>query len=274
MLLLTQDSSSQASPCQSLNSITFPRDNGSQDTIRYENLHSNLEKGSITPSRDCAILFGLGQKGTSYGTNQELTTSLATGTSTVTDASSYSRSPNTSHSSTLNDYPFESEEECEEYLETYRSKMINFFPVVMIEHTVNVADLKEERPFLWLVTRAICNKNPVRQKALGLEIRRTLGEKILIDGAKSLDLLLGLLVFTAWGYFFLCNSPIMSSTIHLAISMASDLGLTRKGSSEPTGSMLHFSSQGCPRPPIGLQNPHRTMEERRAIVGLFLISSM
>ena len=276
MLLLNQGSSSQASPGQSLNSIDFRRDSESQNTVRYENVHSNPEKGSIPPSRDRALLYELGQKGTSYGSNRELATSLATRASTVTDASSYSRSPNASHSSTLYDYPFESEEECEEYLEIYRSKMINFFPAVIVEQTVKATELREERPFLWLVIKAICTKNSARQVALGLEVRRTLGEKILIEGAKSLDLLLGLLVFTAWGHYFLCKSPIVSSTIHLATSIASDLGLTRKVQSESvgSGSMLHFSSQGCPRPPIGIQNPHRTMEERRAILGLFLISSM
>jgi hypothetical protein len=96
----------------------------------------------------------------------------------------------------------------------------------------------------------------------------------LVEAEKSLDLLQGLLVYSAWSYYYICKNPIISTTIHMAISLASDLGLTKRVHLETLGAMLHFSAQGCPKAQNCVLNRQRTVEERRAIVGLFLISSV
>lgn len=172
------------------------------------------------------------------------------------------------------DYPLESELECEEYLETYRSQMVPYFPVVPVEPHITVADMREQRPFLWTVIRALCSKNFVRQRALCQEVRKTACKQIFLDGIKSLDLLLGLLVFTGWGHYWLCGKGIISSDILLATSIANDLGLTKPVPEESMGVMLNFTAQGCPKPPQSLFIRPRTMEERRAVIGLFLITSL
>ncbi|OBT70315.1 hypothetical protein VE03_00317 [Pseudogymnoascus sp. 23342-1-I1] len=161
--------------------------------------------------------------------------------------------------------------ELEEALETYRAKMAPFFPLVIIEKNVTARELMEERPFLSLVIRAICPKSTSKQAELGIEIRRVLGREMLIEGAKNIDLLLGLLVFSAWGHFYLYNKPIISTIIHLATSVAFDLGLTKPVPTEPALIMLAYNAQGCPK---SANSAIRTMEERRSIIGLFLISSV
>ena len=175
----------------------------------------------------------------------------------------------------LGNYPVESEEECEECLETYRTKMIPFFPVVVIRPTTTVREMREQRPFLWLVIRAICSKSSARQRALGLEVRKALGKAMLVENTKSLDLFLGILVFVSWGHYYLCKNPVVTAAIQLGMSLAADLGITRPARQDPIGVMLHYSSQGCPKPPCSRGvNPPRTMEDRRAGIGLFLISSV
>ncbi|KFY32522.1 hypothetical protein V493_00112 [Pseudogymnoascus sp. VKM F-4281 (FW-2241)] len=161
--------------------------------------------------------------------------------------------------------------ELEEALETYRTKMAPFFPLVIIDKNVTARELMEERPFLSLVIRAICPKSTSKQVELGIEVRRVLGREMLIEGAKNVDLLLGLLVFASWGHFYVYNKPIISTVVHLATSIAFDLGLTKPVPTEPAFIMLAYNAQGCPR---NVTAAVRTMEERRSIIGLFLISSV
>jgi hypothetical protein len=171
-------------------------------------------------------------------------------------------------------YPQETEDELAEYLETYRSKMVPFFPIVPIKPDVTVRSLAEDWPFLWLVIRSVCNKNSARQRALGQKVRATLAVQMLLEGTKSLDLLLGILVFASWGHFYIFKRPQLSTDIHLATSLAADLGLLKPLPQQPVGVMLNFGPSGCPRPPNHLPIGPRTMKERRAAVGLFLLSSM
>lgn len=161
--------------------------------------------------------------------------------------------------------------ELEMTLETYRTKMAPFFPLVIIDKNVTARELMEERPFLSLVIRAICPKSTARQAELGLEIRRVLGREMLIEGAKNMDLLSGLLIFSAWGHFYLYNKPIISTVIHLATSVAFDLALTKPVPTEPALIMLAYNAQGCPK---NATVAVRTMEERRSVIGLFLVSSV
>lgn len=161
--------------------------------------------------------------------------------------------------------------ELEETLETYRTKMAPFFPLVIIDKNVTARELMEERPFLSLVIRAICPKSTTKQAELGMEVRRVLAREMLIEGAKNIDLLIGLLVFASWGHFYLYNKPIISTVIHLATSVAFDLGLTKPVPTEPALIMLAYNAQGCPR---NVTAAVRTMEERRSVIGLFLISSV
>jgi hypothetical protein len=189
----------------------------------------------------------------------------------TTSSTDNSTLPDRLNSST--DYPLESEAELSEYLETYRTKMVPYFPIVCIGAEMTVEELRKERPFLYLVIRAICSKNLGRQTALVLQVKTVLGREMLLEGAKNMDLFLGVLVFAAWCYYYICNKPIISTVIQLGMSLAFDLGLMRPLPGEPVNMMLHCIAQGCLKPNNGI-NVVRTMEERRAAVGLFLVSSV
>lgn len=91
-----------------------------------------------------------------------------------------------------------------------------------------------------------------------------------------MDLLLGVLVLVAWCQYHLCKKPIVTASIQFGIGLAADLGLTRPVANTSDGMMLHYTAQGCPKAPHILkraQNP-RTMEERRTVIGYFLMSSI
>lgn len=174
----------------------------------------------------------------------------------------------------VNNFPLESDAELEEALETYRTKMVPNFPIVCIRPDVTVDEMRLQRPFLFLVIRAICSKNLRRQEALVVEVKKTLGREMLLEGTKTLDLFLGVLVFAGWCHYYICSKPIISTVIQLGMSLAFDLGLTKPLLGEHVDVMRHYIiAHGCPKRVSG---PNRTvtMEERRAVVGLYLVSSV
>ncbi|TAQ89078.1 hypothetical protein B7494_g2583 [Chlorociboria aeruginascens] len=178
-----------------------------------------------------------------------------------------------SESSTSIGYPLESDAELRCCLETYRSKMAPYLPMVCIRAEVTVEQLRQDRPFLFLVIRTITSKNLARQGALVLEVKKAMGRNMLLEATKSLDMLFGVLLFAAWCQYHICHKPIITTVLHLAMSLADDLGLSRPVPTEPINIMQHYSAQGCPKP-LNMSNHERTMEERRAIIGLWLITSV
>ena len=170
-------------------------------------------------------------------------------------------------------YPLESDRECSEYLEAFRSVITPMCPIVCLPLGLTVDEMKEQRPFLWLVIRAVCSKVSTRQKALGLEVRKEMGRLILVENSKTLDLLLGILVYVGWGQHFICKKSNVTADLHLGMAVAGDLGLTKPVYSDQV--MLNYNDQGCLKAPVGSASTKpRSMEERRALIGLFYLSSM
>jgi hypothetical protein len=66
------------------------------------------------------------------------------------------------------------------------------------------------------------------------------------------------------------RKPFLSVFTQLAQALVFDLGLNKPLPKDPD-TMLNFNSHGCPRP---LLSTVRTMEERRAVLSCFLVSSM
>lgn len=88
--------------------------------------------------------------------------------------------------------------EASEHLRTFRAHHLKFFPLVYIPATTTPQQLQQERPFLWLCIRAISTRSLEQQDELGRRIRETQCRQLLIEGERSIDLLLGLLAFLAW----------------------------------------------------------------------------
>lgn len=91
-----------------------------------------------------------------------------------------------------------SSEEAEERLKTFRPHMATYFPFIIVPESTTAQDLRLDRPFLWLCIMSVTSKSTVQLKALGREIKITMGREILVEGKNNIDLLLGMLVFVAW----------------------------------------------------------------------------
>ena len=91
-----------------------------------------------------------------------------------------------------------SHEEADDALLLFRSHMLAHYPIITIVRGVNASGLRAQSPFLWLCIMAVSLKSSLKQRSLGLEIRRTMAHRLIVEGERNIDLLQGLLVYSGW----------------------------------------------------------------------------
>lgn len=87
-------------------------------------------------------------------------------------------------------------------LQRFRNGNSSYFPFIAIPHTVSGDQLREERPFLYRCIYAIARldpsqQNPREQSNEGKAIIKEIAERMYVNGERSLELLLGILVYAA-----------------------------------------------------------------------------
>ena len=88
--------------------------------------------------------------------------------------------------------------QAEEYFHTFRTTMLQFFPVVSLNAADTSQKLKVERPFLWLCIMAVACNSTSQQVILGESVKAIVAREVICQSRKNTELLLGLLIFTAW----------------------------------------------------------------------------
>ena len=97
----------------------------------------------------------------------------------------------------------------------------------------------------------------------------------MLESTKSLDLLLGIVVFRGWRDHYLSQGPMhLATVILLGQTLAAGLGLLKPIPHGPFGTLLGYSRQQNLTSATGLLESPGTMEERRAVIGLFYVTSM
>ncbi|KAK8115246.1 hypothetical protein PG999_007315 [Apiospora kogelbergensis] len=132
------------------------------------------------------------------------------------------------------------------------------------------------RPFLLLCICAASSKSTDARAVLGERIKQTVADRLVVNshGIVNIDLLLGLLVFIAWGYDALLkvapNS--LSRFTHQAMLVVFELRLNRQPTDETN--MLSISSTHGEPSTIRVNERTHSLEERRAVLGCFYISAV
>ncbi|KAH6842671.1 hypothetical protein B0I37DRAFT_314639 [Chaetomium sp. MPI-CAGE-AT-0009] len=158
--------------------------------------------------------------------------------------------------------PFEAVED----LKTFRKYMLIFLPLVHLPATMTSETLKEVYPFLWFSIMTVTCKNVDRRLVMNEAAMKFLAQKMVVDHEKSLDLLLGLIVIIGWAHYYLKkDKPILSLMASLAQSLVFDLSLNKPPSES------YISS--CLRTPLHPPAKEKTLEERRAVLACFLVTS-
>lgn len=166
-------------------------------------------------------------------------------------------------------------DEAQILLGIFRTHMAPQFPFIVIPHHVTPAQLQEEKPFLYLTVMMVsCQAEVVRQMALSRLVREYISENMILGSRKSLDGLQGLIVCLAWYQFQLKIEFQLDlvNIIHLMLAMLIELGLNKSAvaheKSKPTIGYLR-------RAAMHRQGPvERTLDERRAFLGCFYLTTM
>jgi hypothetical protein len=163
--------------------------------------------------------------------------------------------------------------EAEECLEMFRRQKLKYFQFVHIPPSMTAAQLHEEKPLLWLIILAINAKSSSRQYALGSRFQSLIAQKVVKESLRSMDILLSLLGFLGWSTYFFGQRPFMAVYCHLTIAVLQDLGIDK-----PPGKPNDIHPMACIKQHgfVAKMPPSivRTMEERRALLACYLVSSM
>ncbi|KAJ2902847.1 hypothetical protein MKZ38_000041 [Zalerion maritima] len=92
-----------------------------------------------------------------------------------------------------------------------------------------------------------------------------LTEHMLVRASRSLDLLLGIIVFVGWYHKHCLMHAQLNNAVHLAFSLVADLGLNRNPQLAERTRLLNSH-------PVEPQS--RTLEERRCMLGVWYLSSI
>ncbi|KAK3395453.1 hypothetical protein B0T20DRAFT_35316 [Sordaria brevicollis] len=158
--------------------------------------------------------------------------------------------------------PLESDETI---LTIYQTHLSPLFPFVIIPVGTTVQELEQSRPFLFSAIRMVTTLTSMRSmRAQMYRLVRHVSEHMLLRSERSLDLLQGILVMIGWYQYHCLMHAQLNNLIHLAASLASDLGLNRDPKVQERISVMVLYPDD-PKP--------RTNEERRALLGLWYMAS-
>ncbi|RAL02599.1 transcription factor domain-containing protein [Aspergillus ibericus CBS 121593] len=169
----------------------------------------------------------------------------------------------------------DTEADADEVLHAFRTHRLQFLPLIYIPATMTARDLTQQSPFLWHCIAAVESKRAAFQAALCESIRKLAGRRLLVDCEKSLDLLQGVLVYLAWVTFH--SQPQKSSLCiyaQMAIGLVFELGLNKP---PPADQSMTVSNSNAVGHLPGLKasiSTRRTMDERRAVLSCFVLTSI
>ncbi|KAF1809130.1 hypothetical protein P152DRAFT_495064 [Eremomyces bilateralis CBS 781.70] len=164
-------------------------------------------------------------------------------------------------------------EDADALLRFYQSHMTAHFPFVVIPPNTTAAVLKERRPLLFKgIMMAASYRNVELQQAFGTEIREYIASTMFQRGERSFDHLQGLLIAIAWYHFHLGRSRQMTNFVHLALALTTDLEINKTGTAYDRHRAVVCGFNLFPDP--AERGDQRSLEERRALLGCFYVTSI
>ncbi|VUC26572.1 unnamed protein product [Clonostachys rosea] len=156
-------------------------------------------------------------------------------------------------------------------LNLYRDDMMPLFPFIILSPHTTPTELFHKKPVLFMTIIAVtCQHDVELQSRLCSLCRKEIAHRIWDQSEVSLDLLQAILVFIAWRHVHVHLGSKLSNLIHSAIALAVDLGIyhePRQAAKAQLGALdgsENFIGSG----------ELRTLEQRRAQLGLFWLSSV
>lgn len=89
-------------------------------------------------------------------------------------------------------------EDAEKRLGSFRTHNMRFIPFIHIPSHMTSQQLRVEKPFVWLTIMAVLTPAIDRRELVFAQITNIIHQKILVEVAPNMDMLLGLMVFITW----------------------------------------------------------------------------
>ncbi|KAK2804785.1 hypothetical protein FQN51_001427 [Onygenales sp. PD_10] len=158
-------------------------------------------------------------------------------------------------------------EKATKFFNDFRTLHLDYLPFLHIPPHVTWQQLRRERPFLWLCIMGISVKTVAEREPFHKRIRILVYEKVIADSSPDIDILLGIIAFVSWATY--SKHPCLSSFAHIITGIICDLGLNK----EPPKEVALWQPFNHPAEPNPQCAAERTMEERRAVLASFLVTS-
>jgi hypothetical protein len=75
---------------------------------------------------------------------------------------------------------------------------MTFIPFIHIPSHITSQQLRVERPFVWLTIMAVLTPAIDKRDTVFTQITTLIHQKLLVEVAPSMDMLLGLMIFITW----------------------------------------------------------------------------
>ncbi|KAL4974564.1 hypothetical protein BDW66DRAFT_167646 [Aspergillus desertorum] len=160
--------------------------------------------------------------------------------------------------------------QAEECLITFRTHLLPYFPCVYMAPDMTAQQLRERRPFTWLCIMSVTCKSAAKRWALNDKIKATVAQQMVHNSASTdIDILLGLLIYLGWSNQQVHNKANLHVFTQLVHAAVYELGI-HNPSAKPKMLALCVYTEEEENAPI----PGQSMEERRAVLASFLITSI
>ncbi|KAL4812950.1 hypothetical protein BDW67DRAFT_178308 [Aspergillus spinulosporus] len=160
--------------------------------------------------------------------------------------------------------------QAEEYLATFRGQLLPYFPCIHISPDMTAQQLRWMRPFTWLCIMSVTSKSASQRRALNDKIKTTVAQQMVHNSASTdIDILLGLLIYLGWSNQQVQNKANLHVFTQLVHAAVYELGI-HNPSAKPKMMALCVYTEEEENAPI----PGQSLEERRAVLASFLITSI
>lgn len=159
-----------------------------------------------------------------------------------------------------------------EALDLFRGSMLGFCPFMYLHPDLQSQKLQQDRPFLFEAILAVTTRSANEKVAWANRIKSTVAQALVVENQSNLDLLLGILTYVSWSQdHFLLRRSTLCRLVELAVSIINDLHL-----SKPLPVEAHRLTELGGENDCNLRRkvPQiRSAEEKRAVLGCFILSS-
>ncbi|KAL3479773.1 hypothetical protein BJX99DRAFT_221749 [Aspergillus californicus] len=161
-------------------------------------------------------------------------------------------------------------------LDKFRDRMLRFFAFMHLPPSLTAKKLRQDRPHLFQAIMAVSSPTTKEKRARGAGLKALLAHNIIEETDATIDLLLCILTYIAWGFDRTINaahgSP--SHLTQMALSLVYNLRLNK---AKPMGAYVlpkEIPKRERSESDILEGSTYKPLERQRAALGCFLMCSM